>query len=440
MNGTARGVPDSTSSLPAAGPAWAVWAVMFVPGHLFEWAVEWAWLGVHLAVATVAALTLGRPLRAAAGVSPAGWLALASAGSVLAGAATLFGHLRLGAPISNADLPDLLRFAIYLPLALSVGAAVGRGSLRSVDMALRCVVVFNLVTAAVLLAGVPGLHDAIMLLYGEAKVQYEEGHIRIGIPFTNPNFAALVFVLLLAYFLFYRPSMLFGALTLVSLLLTGSRSGWIAAAPILVLAYLRLVGRAISMRHAGALAFCVALHLVPLYYLAELLELAEGLSRLQELAESLQGGALSDVKTADVRFEVFDVFAEYIARSPWLGWGPGRALGLDIADSQFLSWAALFGVPAAVGVSLFFAWLFVGPMWRARQRAHQLALLATAASFMLMLATGDFMKNYRLFLIAVLMAHCIGLLVTAPGTAAAATATPDPDAAAPARPAVDGHC
>ncbi len=411
--------------------AWSVWAVMFVPGHLFDWAVEWTWLGAHLLVTVLAAATLGRPVRTTAGVPPGVWLLFAAVGTVLGCLGALHAHMHLGAPLVNADVADLLRFAICLPLALSVGAVIGPASLRSVDNVLKAVVAFNLLTAAVLLAGVPVLNDVIMLLYGEAKVRYDEGQIRIGIPFTNPNFAALVFVLILAYFLFFRPSWKFAGLTLVSLFLTGSRSGWLAAGPILLLAYVRLLGSAISLRHGGALALCVVLHLLPAYYLDELIAIGEGLSRLRELTDSLQGGALSEVKTADVRFEVFDVFADFIARSPWLGWGPGRAWGLDIADSQYMSWAVLFGVPAAVAVSLFFAWLFVGPVFRARQREHLLPLLATATSFMLMLATGDFMKNYRLFFIAVLMAHCFRLVVTAPR--APGTRSPAMSAADPAR-------
>lgn len=413
MSSVSAGLPTSSSGhVPKT--AWAVWVVMFVPGHLAGWGVEWAWLSTHLVLATMGLTAHRGRLHSAAGVAPAGWFLLAATCTLLACLSMSIAHVWFHAPIIVGDLWDLLRFLIYVPLALSIGLTIGPDSLRSVDAALKAVVLFNLATAAVLLLRIPGLEDVVLLLYGDAKVQYEEGFIRIGIPFANPNFAALVFILFLAYFLYFRPSLTFAALTVIALLLTGSRSGWIAAVPVLLLAYARLIRRAATLRSPGAGVLLLGLHLAPLLYVKELVQFAESLNRLRELADALQASGIRDVKTADVRFEVFEVFYDFISRSPWLGWGPGRGLGLAIADSQYLAWAALFGIPAAVLVSLFFAWLFVGPLFRVRREGYGMPLVAVCASFMLMLAAGDFMKNFRLFFVAVLMAHCYRIIVTEP--------------------------
>jgi len=38
------------------------------------------------------------------------------------------------------------------------------------------------------------------------------------------------------------------------------------------------------------------------------------------------------------------------------------------------------------------------------------AAMVTLMSFFLMLSSGDFMRNYRLFFISVLLIHCMGLI------------------------------
>ena len=62
--------------------------------------------------------------------------------------------------------------------------------------------------------------------------------------------------------------------------------------------------------------------------------------------------------------------------------------------------------------------IFLAPMAvlfvRAASPLHRLAAVATALSFFLMLGTGDFMKNFRLFYIVILLMHVMHLAVTRP--------------------------
>jgi hypothetical protein len=247
-----------------------------------------------------------------------------------------------------------------------------------------------------------------MNIYGDAKVQYEFGHIRIGIPFTNPNFAALFFVLSFAYFTSFKISPLFAALSLSSLFLTGSRSGLISAVPILLLSYFYLLRNALSNRR-GLVLFTI-MHAIPLYYIVNILEAAEGLSRIVELADSLKDGNIGQVETANIRFEVVNNAIEYIKKSPVFGIGPARFYGLDVTDSQLIAWPLMYGIPIAILISGFFAFIFLNVALSAKLSNHAVGAIATFFSFFLMLSTGDFMKNYRLFFITILFAHVIKLI------------------------------
>ena len=321
---------------------------------------------------------------------------------------TVYSSLVMGLQIDSKDIQDLIRFLIFIPLALFIGSAIDERNIDGFTLAVKMVVLFNLLTAAILLIDFPVLSTIVMNIYGDAKVQYEFGHIRIGIPFTNPNFAALFFVLSFAYFTSFKISPLFAALSLSSLFLTGSRSGLISAVPILLLSYFYLLRNALSNRR-GLVLFTI-MHAIPLYYIVNILEAAEGLSRIVELADSLKDGNIGQVETANIRFEVVNNAIEYIKKSPVFGIGPARFYGLDVTDSQLIAWPLMYGIPIAILISGFFAFIFLNVALSAKSSNHAVGAIATFFSFFLMLSTGDFMKNYRLFFITILFAHVIKLI------------------------------
>lgn len=392
-----------------AGLPFAMLLVMFVPGHMFNWAVEWAWLGVQVLAALVCLLVARRRIAPTAGIDARVWVGFFLLVTAAGCWSDLYASLVLNIRTSSSDVPDLLRFMIFIPLALFIGATMGRGAADQLSTVLKMVVVFNLVTAAILIARLPVLEPLLMAIYDEAKIQYDFGSIRIGIPFTNPNFAALVFVLALGYFAFFKPSRLFFVLTVVSLFITGSRSGFLAAMPILFLVYLLALRKAAG--NPRLLVLVVGLHALALVWVSTVIEAMGGLGRVAELMNALQAGNIAQVDTAAIRFDLVREAMVFIGRSPWFGVGPGRSYGLDVTDAQLIAWPLMYGIPLALALYGFFAWMFLGTIRVAASRTQVLGLLATALSFFLMLSTGDFMKNYRLFFITVLIAHCIHLAV-----------------------------
>lgn len=393
----------NTAKIPGA-----VLFVLFVPGHLFDWAFEWAWLAIQLGIAFLYLLNTRTALQKTAGVPATTWLTFFVLFSVLGTLSLLYANIFLGLQVIFADIADLIRFLIFALLAIYIGTAIQESDTDGVTKALKLVLVFNLITASIILSKFPVLSDALMIVYEDAKIQYDFGHIRIGIPFQNPNFAALIFVLILSYFVFFRQSLSFALLAIVSLFITGSRSGFLAATPILLLAYIRTIKKAVS--NPAVLVLILLLHLAALLYVSSLLGYLSGFARVLELINSLQAGSISDVETASIRFDLIANALTFIEMSPLIGVGPGRAYGLDITDSQLISWPLLYGIPGALLIAAFFATLFLNiarPLMKSRYKG---AALATGTAFFAMLATGDFMKNYRLFFITVLVIHTMTLI------------------------------
>ena len=408
-------LPEPARPLWQAGPVPLVALALLIPGHMFGWALEWVWLAIQLLLGTVVLLTNGRRLGETAGVPALAW-ATVFVGITLTGClSAAYGNARLGIALSEEDLVDLVRLLLCIPLALHIGATLEHRHIDQVVRLLKVCVLINLVCSTILVFDLHPLSKLVLAVYEDAKVQYASHHIRIGIPFANPNFAALLFSQMLAVFLFFRKSRLFAALTVVSILLTGSRSGYLATAPLLLLAYLAFVFKGV-VRWRGALALLAA-HAVALVAFGSAADLVGGFSRVNELLDALQGGDLGQVNTASIRFDVIKNAQRYIEVSPVLGVGPGRALGLNVVDSQIFSWPLNYGIPAAV---LLYG-IFLAPMavlfYRSASPLHRLAAAATALSFFLMLGTGDFMKNFRLFYIVILLMHVMHLAATRPSQA-----------------------
>ena len=404
-------MPKSPATVTNLAGLWGptmVAIALFVPGHMFSWALEWIWLGFQLLVASVFLMIGRRQPKSTAGVPARVWILIFMVITVSGFISALYGYVVLAISPEVADIADLLRFLIFIPLALYVGATVKPWHARAIVRLFKICVVFNLACAVILVFRLSPLDSIVLAVYQDAKVQYDITHVRIGIPFANPNFAALIFALMLSTFLFFERSLVFAFLTVIAIILTGSRSGYLAIAPLILLAYAQFAMKAVQNWRICS-AFLLANMGFALLFGATS-ERLEEVSRLNELIQALQDKDFSQVETASIRFDLMANAFQYIARSPLFGVGPGRSLGLDVVDSQLIAWPLYYGIP----IALVLYGLFLAPMlilaWRARKPGHKLAAIATSLCFFLMLGTGDFMRNYRLFFIALVIMHCIHFL------------------------------
>lgn len=384
-------------------------AAIFVPGHLFGWLVEWVWLGLTCFVCTLVIARRGVS-GSLAGWSATTWLALLGAASGLS-CVTLAASVAVRhAAFDPRDLVEMVRLPIYALFFIAIATADRRWNSIAVDRAIALSIAFIIGCTVVYFTRVPVLYQFLNdFLYSDAKVMFDAGYIRISFPFANPNFLAFYLLLVLAYTAFFipRPLVFMGAL--MALFLTGSRSGWLAALPILIAAYTTYAYR-VTTRSFGLGTLLV--WSIPLASAALAIRFSEELqqfTRLAELVNAVGDGGIAGVHTADVRLAAAGQLLRWVERAPILGWGPGRGLGIDLADNQYLSWALAWGAVGTTIMLVTLGMLFVRLMLGARDPVRFIGALAFAASIAAILFTGDFLENYRLFFLFIVVVQACHL-------------------------------
>jgi len=373
---------------------------ILVPGHMLGWAIEWTWLALTVLFCLIAMAL--RPWRGESmGISVQLWaliFALLCGVSALSISVTL---LR-GQPINERDVAEMLRFPFYGVMVCFFAIRIGRGQFAGIDAVTRFAILFSLACAAAYQFKIPGVYQLLSgVIYAEAKVLWGIGVIRVPFPFENPNFLGYFLILALAYFCFLRRSVLFVLLTLVLLFLTGSRSGWIAAMAVLgCFALADMIGPSLFRR-------VVSIGVLTLIVLGAITfwEQLSTFSRVAELVNALQGGDLQGVDTARIRLDALATMLDWVEMSPLIGWGPGRALEFDVADNQYLSWVMAWGVVGIAIIVVLGAVIAFHMLSVAVGRVNKLSVLGLLGGIALMLVTGDFLENYRLFFLTVVYVH-----------------------------------
>lgn len=390
------------------GQLWAptmIAGAFFVPGHLFEWTFEYLWLAVQLMVLFIFWISNGKTLQPTAGVQPTVWIYVFLAITISGIISTFYGYTALSIQPEPADAFDLLRFAISIPLVIFFGTMLTSNNINKVVNVIKICILFNLLCSLILIYNISPLSDILITVYEDAKIQFDDNYIRVGIPFANPNFAAYIFVLLLSFFLFFERSILFSFLLIVSIFLTGSRSGYLAAFPLIFLAYCQIM--TVSLKNLKYASLFIITN-AALFSLAYSTEIFFGtFNRVNELADAYIWGDFSEVDSAAVRLNVISDATAYIASSPILGVGPGRSLGFDVVDSQLVAWPLNLGIPAALVLYIIFSAPLLQLAIRAPDLGQKLAALVTGLSFFMMLGAGDFLKNFRLFYLTLAILHCL---------------------------------
>lgn len=390
------------------GQLWApvlVAGAFFVPGHLFGWALEYLWLAVQLIALTIFWILNRKPLQSTAGLAPNVWLYVLLAITLSGIISAVYGYAVLSIPPNLADAFDLLRFAISIPLVVFLGTMITANNLNKILLVMKGCIIFNLVCTVILLYDVSPFSDFLNIIYEEAKVQMVVNNIRIGIPFANPNFAAYMFVLMLSLFLFFEKSVLFSLLLITSIFFTGSRSGYLATFPLILLAYLQIMISSFKNQKNALIFICANAAILFFAYSTEIL--FGTFNRVNELVDAYIWGTFSEVESATVRLNVISDATAYISSSPILGVGPGRSLGFDVVDSQLVAWPLNLGIPAALVLYVIFSAPALQLAIKALNPSLKLAALATGLSFFMMLGAGDFLKNFRLFYLTLVIFQCL---------------------------------
>jgi len=367
---------------------------------MFNWTLEWIWLGC-MTILCLIAISL-RPWQGRTiGIDLQIWavfFAILSGASALSLAFTLLRQQ----PINERDIAEMFRFPIYGVFVCFLAICARGNSAAGLDRVMRLALLYVLGCAAIYQFQIPVLYSFLSgTVYAEAKVLFGAGVIRIPFPFENPNFLAYFLILALVHFGFLRRNLLFLLLTISLLFLTGSRSGWLAALAVLTFVGLDELTSASPLRRVAATTLLILFVSAVTVYWDQLSKFA----RLTELLGALQGGDLQRVDTARIRLEGVAQMLNWLELSPILGWGPGRALELDVADNQYLSWILAWGLLGATLIIILGATVTLRLWSVATNGSQRLGILALGAGLGAMLGTGDFLENYRLFFLTFVFVH-----------------------------------
>lgn len=399
--------------------AWVAMLVLcvFVPGQMFDWWFERVLILVGLGMLGILFARDRLPRSAVYS-----WV-LVTAPLVCSQVFYTVGYLTAilvrAAPSGGSDVFELLRFpvtSLYVLWYFSVRRWAPRESLQRV---LVFSLGWSMLVALCYYVDVPVLSPLFkQIIYADAKTWVAAGtlNMRLSAPFENPNFLGyfLVGVLCYAIFDWYGKGRLaVSVVCIVLLVLTASRTSWFAGAFVVVFWLISSLARAIvapSVRTAlQRLWFFVLMALIVVGGFAAYRGWLIGNPRMSSLAEFLSGGSILTVDSIVSRLEMTTYALKVFAASPLVGWGPGKYLFEWNIDNYWALWAARMGV---IGLGtllvshLIFAVSAARYAWlRTEDLAGPLCYVAVIGMFLM---TGDYLGNYRLLFITLVMFSLYG--------------------------------
>ncbi|MDX6769391.1 MAG: O-antigen ligase family protein [Elusimicrobiota bacterium] len=411
MNATRTGFGTATVRLPNP-MVLMVWLTVFVPGHLYLWAVERAFAGLVLFAAVFLSLAQTAPWETRRPSQRA--LAFVFLIQFLYAVSYVYSTAFNGIETGMRDAFEMLRYVIVGGFAFYVIRHADASVRDAVERALSVIPYYSLFVLACFSRSVPvltGLFKDFLYAQTKTSVGATTGQFRVAAPYANPNYLGYACALGLAYFLFFgrsRLRFLHAGAMLVAIFSTGSRTAWIATGVILAYAaaayaYQGLVR--VRLRYALQLSLGLFVLVVAGVRLSG--RIMEN-PRVRRVVTAVHRGGLQEESNASKRLDQFRDALSYIERSPVLGWGPSKYETMTYVDNQYLLWLLRNG---ALGTAVILAALAMAG-WRlvVSTRGDPLAMagaLAFLSALALMLMTGQFLDNFRLLFLTGFIAVAI---------------------------------
>jgi O-antigen ligase len=378
-----------------------VWLAIFVPGHLFDWWVERAFSAGVTMLALFTLFAKQSPWESRRATRQAGVLFFLI--EILFVASYVYSVAFNGLETGLRDYFEVARYLFLWVFIVYLIRHYDDRVRRSTETAVACSMYFCILVGLCYLYTVPVLSPFFRtVLYAKTKsyVNYA-GTIRLAAPFENPNFLGFYAVQVLTYMIFFSRSKLRLAHIAASMLVIyfcSSRTAWVAMAVVLIAAFgaYAYLG-ALKMRWKYAFQLCLA---ISLFVIAgvRFSDRIMANSRLQSVLTAMHRGGLERESNAAGRMEQNSEAWEYFKRSPILGWGPSKYGIFDYMDNQYLLWMLRNG---AAGAFLIMGGLILVVLNFLRsQRVDALSFVgacAFVACIAIMILTGEFLNNFRLF-------------------------------------------
>lgn len=378
-----------------------LWLAVFIPGHLFDWRVELAFIA---AMASIAIFLLGRRgFPRSFGTLPIAdviWPIVAITVSYI----TAYAINRYVNPgISGIrDYYEMLRFPILLSGLLLIDVDFSRRAIAALDTVIIASLAWIGVVFTAFVTQIPFVSGLLTgPLYGGTKTNIEPsfGHYRMSAPFENPNFLAFYLVLSLTYLLFFSRHRFRYWTSLAALVcgfLTGSRSGWIAMLIVVSLFAFELVGAAVRQRNPRLIGQAIALALIAVGGWTIAGDSVLNSARVASTAEYLKSGQILEDPNTAARIQINKEAWELFVESPAIGTGSAKYSEIDVIDNQYMTWLLRTGLFGFVMLLLIFGRVAIAQVRAARRSNRQLGVASFWIGAGVMLLAGAFLENFRL--------------------------------------------
>lgn len=381
------------------------WTFLFlftalIPGHLFNWAVEWAFATT---TTLLGVLYFRRFSRLYPRCAQFGLMTMLSITCI-----SLIGYIFTLAlsnfPTGFRDAVELLKPAMVF-FSCTLALVFGPPLLHDLRRACFSVLTYGLICGLILMFEVPVLASLVDFVYGDTKTGFSDFFVRLSIPFENPNFFGLLAVLSLAIALNFspRPDLKLVVVSLCAAGLSGSRTAWLTSALVLITFSGTVLAAMVTNRRnlsASKIVVAIVLPLAAAYYLPTL---AESLQRAGDLIEILTSFDLGSDASYAERQALRNEATRYLFERPVFGWGAVKYSNLDVVDNQYFSLFLRFGIFGSLiilSVTAFGVFANLRPLAGTKDFKSGLLIWLVLAAW---LWTGTFLENIRLAIIITLI-------------------------------------
>lgn len=374
--------------------------VALIPGHLFDWGVEW---GFAMVTTIGGLLFYPRFHRVYPRMSTPGLcvISIITLISVFSYIFTLIGGRFETGP---RDLVEVSK-PLMIYLSCTLGFCFGTFTLQQARKSCAYVLFFTIISAGVLVVQPPILVDITQYLYESTKTYVTEFNVRVSIPFENPNFLGLFAVLSLCVAIFFgdKPDLRLAILAVIVIALTGSRTAWITTLGVIFI-FLTIKSAALFSRRQlpsrSALITLGAIVLGGAYVAPGLLEENQ---RLIDFIEVLTNLDFSQDESYAERIEMRSNASSLIAERLFFGWGAIKYSNLSVVDNQYVSLLLRFGIVGCLIATAALGFLFLIHYSRlagVRKGYHAVMLWIVVLAWMWV---GSFVENIRLTILLTML-------------------------------------
>ncbi|MGI6649732.1 MAG: O-antigen ligase family protein [Bacillota bacterium] len=412
-------IASNKISLPRLILTILIWLTIFVPGHMYNWGVERIYIA-FVAFLCSCCLVFNRRLKSWLNISP-NLLIVSFITVTIIGLAGYV--LSINVFLINTGIRDyieLLRWPICIAFILFVAQFFNKRYVDVFNKAIEASLLYCLFVFILYKINVPFLSSFFTeIIYYDAKTWFSlDGYGRLSVPFENPNFLAFYLNAIFTYLIFFMKApkwkKYISLIMIIFLLyLTGSRSGWVGSFVIIFAWVLLNIRLLFTKAYFKAIVSLIIMVLI-LYFGFKLISPYITTNyRIQMLMNAIEGGGITTEANLSGRIDHIKQSWGYTSQAPLFGWGSAKYGLMQIIDNQYFTWLFRYGIIGTTIILITCFYIIINLLRLASFNLKYIyGLLALFAQIFVMLGTGAFLDNFRLFFIIVILFQVIWLILS----------------------------